>query len=121
MKIFTGTVTSAKLKKSVTVEVARSLMHPLYGKRIKRTKNYLCHTEIDVQEGDIVEIKETRPMSKNKYFIVVRKIGTSVIAKAEAQAEKAEKAKEEKIEKAEKVEKEVKPKKKRVAKEKKNV
>lgn len=74
MKIFTGTVTSAKMPKTVTVVIARSFVHPKYGKRVKRTKNYLCHCLIEVHEGDVVEITEIRPMSRRKRFQVTRRI-----------------------------------------------
>lgn len=72
MKVFTGTVVSAKLQKTVSVEVARDVVHPLYGKRMKKTKKFACHCDVEVREGDSVEIVEIRPMSKTKYFKVAR-------------------------------------------------
>lgn len=101
MKVFTGKVTSVKLAKTVTVEVARNLVHPVYGKRIKRTKKYLCHCEIDVKENDVVEIKEIRPLSKNKHFAVVRKVGGAApepkVKNEEAKAEKPKKPRAKKV------------------------
>jgi len=73
MKIFTGIVTSAKLKKTVTVRVERLLQHPKYKKLIKVTKKFLAHDEFGVKEGDTVSIQETRPMSARKRFKVVEK------------------------------------------------
>ena len=72
MKIFTGVVISAKLPKTVTVRIERSLVHPLYGKRIKRKKNFLCHDGLGVKVGDVVSIRETRPMSARKTFAVIK-------------------------------------------------
>ena len=74
MKIFTGVVTSAKLPKTVTVKVERLSVHPQYKKQIKITKTYLCHDEVGVKEGDVVSIKEVRPMSARKRFAIVGKV-----------------------------------------------
>lgn len=73
MKLFTGIVTSAKLKKTVTVKVERLLPHPKYHKLMKVTKKFLCQDEVGVKEGDTVTIKETRPLSTRKRFAVVKK------------------------------------------------
>lgn len=74
-KIFTGRVTSTKMQKTVTVQVERKMRHSLYKKVITRHKKYKAHNEdLDLHEGDVVEIKETRPLSKNKYFMVTKKL-----------------------------------------------
>jgi len=73
MKVFEGIVTSAKLPKTVTVKVGRYFEHPLYKKRIKLTKKYLCQDDLGVKVGDKVEIQECRPLSARKHFKVVRK------------------------------------------------
>lgn len=74
-KIFTGRVTSTKMQKTVTVQVERKMRHSLYQKVITRHKKYKAHNEdLDLHEGDVVEIKETRPLSKNKYFMVTKKL-----------------------------------------------
>ncbi len=74
-KIFIGTVTSVKTKNTVTILVERKLRHPVYKKVIRRHKKYKVHfTDIDLKEGDLVEIKETRPISKDKHFVIVKKI-----------------------------------------------
>jgi small subunit ribosomal protein S17 len=65
-----GTVSSAKMMKTVKVRVNRSYRHPLYGKVIRTHKNYLVHDEIGCQPGDIVCIVESRPISKNKRWVV---------------------------------------------------
>jgi small subunit ribosomal protein S17 len=66
----TGEVTKKKLAKTVTVRVNRSYRHPLYGKVIRRSKNYLTHDEMDCQPGDKVRIVESRPLSKKKRWVV---------------------------------------------------
>jgi len=70
-----GRVVSNKMQKSVTVSIERLVKHPLYGKRIKRTSRYTAHDETnDCKEGDLVEIMETRPLSKTKRWRVTRVI-----------------------------------------------
>lgn len=71
-KIVVGTVVSAKMEKTVVVRVERRLRHPMYNKVIKKYKKYKAHCEDPkIQEGDTVSIQETKPISKNKRFIVV--------------------------------------------------
>ena len=58
--------------KTVSVLVERSIKHPLYQKFMKRSKKYLPHDEQNIsKEGDIVRIREARPISKRKRFVVV--------------------------------------------------
>jgi len=73
-KTFVGKVVSAKMQKTVVVEVVSAKPHPLYRKVIRRRKKFYAHDEIGVKEGERVEIKETRPLSKTKRFKVVRKL-----------------------------------------------
>ena len=62
--------------KTVSVLVERSVRHPLYQKFMKRSKRYLAHDENNVsKEGDIVRIREARPISKRKRFVVVADSG----------------------------------------------
>ena len=62
-----GTVVSNKMDKTITVLVERRIKHPLYGKYIKRSKKLHAHDEENqCQEGDLVTIEETRPISKTK-------------------------------------------------------
>ena len=62
-----GTVISTKMDKTITVVVERRIKHPIYGKYIKRSKKIHAHDEKNqCQEGDLVTIEETRPMSKTK-------------------------------------------------------
>lgn len=74
MKQVTGTVVSTKMVDSATVLVERMWKHPLYQKTIKRSKKYLVNNvgKNVAQEGDTVVIQETKPMSKNKRWEIVK-------------------------------------------------
>jgi small subunit ribosomal protein S17 len=68
----TGTVISIKMDKTITVKVERRLMHPLYGKFVKRSKKFFAHDEENTcNQGDLVRIMETRPLSKMKRWRLV--------------------------------------------------
>ena len=72
-KILKGVVTSDKMDKTVVVKVTRFVEHKKYQKRIKKTKSYKAHDENNEKKiGDIVEIEETKPISKDKHFKVVK-------------------------------------------------
>ena len=62
-----GTVLGNKMDKSIVVQVERQVKHPIYGKYIKRTNKIHAHDpENECQEGDLVTIEETKPISKMK-------------------------------------------------------
>ena len=68
-----GKVVSDKMDKTVVVAIVDNVKHPLYKKIIKRTVKMKAHDEKnECRIGDRVEIMETRPLSKDKYFRVVR-------------------------------------------------
>ena len=68
-----GRVSSNKMDKTVTVLVEHRLKHPLYGKFIVKSKKYHAHDEVnEYNEGDLVEIEETRPLSKTKSWQVTK-------------------------------------------------
>ncbi len=68
----TGIVVSNKMDKSVVVLVERKMKHPIYGKFVKKTSRFITHDEKnECNEGDIVRISETRPLSKNKSWRLV--------------------------------------------------
>lgn len=68
----TGIVTSNKMDKTITVSVERKIKHPIYGKFVKKTKKFTAHDEKnDCNEGDIVKIIESRPLSKKKRWALV--------------------------------------------------
>lgn len=67
-----GTVVGDKMDKTITVSEVTKIMHPIYGKFMKRTKKYKAHDETnDAKTGDTVRIMETRPLSKTKRWRVV--------------------------------------------------
>lgn len=71
-KTRTGVVVSTKMDKSISVLVERRLRHPIYGKFVKKTKKFMAHDEKnECNEGDLVRIMETRPLSKNKRWRLV--------------------------------------------------
>lgn len=68
-----GVVVSSKMKDTIVVEVSRFVKHPKYRKFIKRMKKYHVHDPGNTkQEGDKVTIRETKPISKTKHFVVVQ-------------------------------------------------
>lgn len=72
-RVKVGVVTSDKMDKTITVSVVDNKEHPLYGKVFKQTKKYKAHDENnEAHIGDTVEIMETRHLSKDKYFRLVR-------------------------------------------------
>ncbi len=73
-KILTGKVVSTKMAQTVVVEVERAYSHPLYKKTIQRHKKYKAHIEegTAVRDGNMVDIQECRPVSKDKTFKVVK-------------------------------------------------
>lgn len=71
-KVRIGHVVSDKMDKTIVVKVEDFIRHPLYGKRIKRTKKFKAHdAENTCGIGDRVKIMETRPLSKDKRFRLV--------------------------------------------------
>jgi len=71
-KILTGTVVSDKMKDTVVVLVERYEKHPKYGKFVKSKKRFKAHDVGNQRKvGEKVDIRETKPISKDKHFIVV--------------------------------------------------
>ena len=81
MKIFTGKVIGTKMAKTATVEIVRMMAHPIYGKRVKRTKKYQVHDEIGVKVGDSVRFVATAPISKLKRWKITEVVGARKGAK----------------------------------------
>ena len=70
--VLTGRVVSDKMDKSITVLIERLVRHPLYGKQLRRSTKIKAHDEDNVcQQGDLVRIKETRPISKTKSWTLI--------------------------------------------------
>lgn len=73
-KTMTGKIVSDKMTKTVVVMVESKFRHPKYQKVIIRHKKFKAHNETEgLKVGDMVVIEETRPISKDKHFIVVKK------------------------------------------------
>lgn len=71
-KIITGKVVRNKMDKSIVVAIERKVMHPKYGKFVKKTATYMAHDEKnECQVNDIVKLMETRPLSRNKRWRLV--------------------------------------------------
>ena len=69
-----GTVVASKMTDTITVAVERYVKHPKYKKYLRRTKKYLVHDAGNTAKvGDVVDIMETRPISKRKSFTLVTK------------------------------------------------
>lgn len=70
-KQFTGTVISTKMQKTAVVLVEWKIQHPMYRKILTKKKRFMAHYEnLEVKEGDLVVIAETRPISKNVHFVI---------------------------------------------------
>jgi len=72
-RVIRGTVVSSKMKDTITVAVERYVKHPKYKKFTRRTKKFLVHDAGNTaKEGQKVEIREIRPLSKRKHFELVK-------------------------------------------------
>lgn len=81
-KELVGVVTSDAMNKTITVSVERLKFHPLYKKGIKRTKKYKAHDEENkAKVGDVVRIRECRPLSKTKRWRLVEIIQSAEVLK----------------------------------------
>ena len=71
-RVMQGVVVSDKMNKTVTVKVERRVMHSLYKKFIRRSKKYSAHDENNAcKVGDVVSIRECKPISKNKRWEIL--------------------------------------------------
>ena len=79
-KVYTGTVISAKMDKTITVLVETYKFHKLYGKRVKYSKKLKSHDENNqAKVGDVVSIMETRPLSATKRFRLVEIVKEAIV------------------------------------------
>ena len=79
-KVYRGRVVSDKIDKTITVVVETTKTDARYGKRVKYSKKYKAHDEKnEAQTGDIVEIMETRPLSKTVRFRLLEVVEKAVI------------------------------------------
>lgn len=73
---FEGVVVSNKMQKTVVVEMKKRVKHPLFKKYYTVRKKYMAHDEMNVcQLGDTVMIRESRPLSRHKRWVVVQVLG----------------------------------------------
>lgn len=77
MKVYTGKVVSKKMSKTATVEVVSFLAHSVYKKRVKHTRRYPVHDEMDTKVGDRVKFVDCRPVSKTKKWKIIEVVGES--------------------------------------------
>ena len=66
----TGVVTSNKMTKTVVVEISRTYRHPLYKKVVHTSKRVKAHDELDCQIGDQVKLVASKPISREKHWVV---------------------------------------------------
>ena len=84
-RTFVGKVVSDKRAKTITVLVERRVKHELYGKIIGRSNKYHAHDEKgEYKMGDVVEITESRPISKTKSWVVTRLVKKAEMSKLNA-------------------------------------
>ena len=85
MHTATGRVVSNKMTKTIVVSVDRQWIHPMYGKRLKRTTKLHAHDEKgECGIGDLVEIRECRRLSATKHWTLVKVLRKAPAAVAEA-------------------------------------
>ncbi len=75
-----GRVVSVKMKDSAVVLVERTAVHPLYNKRFLRSKKYIVVNDITAKPGDIVELSQIKPVSKNKTWKISKVVGRDMEA-----------------------------------------
>ena len=79
-KVLRGTVVSDKMDKTIVVEITTTKSHPLYGRQTKYSNRFKAHDENnEAKVGDVVEIMETRPLSKDKHHRLVKIVEKAVI------------------------------------------
>jgi len=79
-RVITGNVVSDASDKTISVRVDSYKKHRLYGKRVKQSKKFAVHDELNTAKiGDVVKIVETRPLSKSKRFRLLEVIESKVV------------------------------------------
>lgn len=79
-----GTVISNKMEKTVTVAIESRTLHPVYKKVVKSTKKVMAHDEDNnTPEGALVQIVESRPLSRNKRWVVEKVIVAATVVEQE--------------------------------------
>ncbi len=79
-RVLTGNVVADSADKTISVRVDSYKKHRLYGKRVKQSKKFAVHDELNIAKiGDVVKIVETRPLSKSKRFRLLEIIESKVV------------------------------------------
>ena len=79
-RVLRGKVVSDKMEKTIVVEISTKKSHPLYGKKVTFSRKFKAHDENnEAKIGDIVEIMETRPLSKDKHFRLTKIVEKAII------------------------------------------
>ena len=79
-KVLRGVVVSDKMDKTIVVKIKTTKSHPLYGRHVKYSEKFKAHDENnEASVGDTVEIMETRPLSRDKHFRLVKIVEKAVI------------------------------------------
>ena len=79
-KVLRGVVVSDKMDKTIVVEIATSKADPKYGRHVKFSTKFKVHDENnEAKKGDVVEVMETRPLSKDKRWRVVEIVEKAII------------------------------------------
>ena len=79
-RVLRGKVVSDKMDNTIVVEIATKKSHPLYGKSVKFSRRFKAHdANNEAKVGDTVEIMETRPLSKDKHFRLVKIVEKAII------------------------------------------
>jgi small subunit ribosomal protein S17 len=79
-RIWSGQVTSDAMDQTVVVKVVRTFKHPMFGKVLKRAKNYKVHDpKNEVSKGDVIEFVEGRPVSKTKFMYLKRIVSKQLV------------------------------------------
>jgi len=87
-RVITGLVSSAKMNKTIVVDVERTVQHPRFKKYVRQRTRFKAHDENnEAQVGDMVQIMETRPISKTKSFRLVKILKTARIPAATPEVE----------------------------------
>ncbi len=95
-KVRTGVVVSSKMDKTAVIEVERVFQHSFYKKVVRASKKFKAHDEKnECVVGDLVEIMETRPISRSKRWRVVK-----IVGKGKVRAHELPKKREEKVDTA---------------------
>ncbi len=85
--VVTGRVVSNKMKKTIVVSVDRQIIHPVYGKRLRRTSKLHAHDEAgECGIGDLVTIQECRRLSATKHWKLVKVLEKANLVSAETTA-----------------------------------